>query len=456
MSTAAASLHGVARPLGAGAEPRCHLRLPRAAHCNRHLKRIPQPPFPSHAGGVPGVGKTQLCMQLCLDVQMPAVVGGVAGSAVYIDTEGSLMPPRLEQMAAAVARHLYILRTRGRYAAPRDGSGSSGAADPGKVLDGISAKSLLEAIHVFRCTTMEEQMGTVFGLLPFLEAHPQVRLVVLDSVAFHARYSLDTLDLATRARHLQALSQALHRMAAHYDVAVVVINQMTTKFGGEREGGGTGGGGGSAGGGGQSKDAHEEEESGGGGGGGGGAGGGDDSSRLVPALGDTWAHACTSRILLQWVDGKRTAVLIKSPSQKPGVATFGVFADGVRGPHYKPSKSSSTSSSSTGGTVASHTASAAPATPAPAVTPAPLLAPAPAPVPASASAAAVAQPAPTRPVYSIPLSDLKPIPGVTNVIISSGPSASAPAPASTAAVAAALSGVKRNAAEAQLPQPARR
>lgn len=35
---------------------------------------------------MPGVGKTQLGMQLALDVQLPAAFGGFAGTAVYIDT----------------------------------------------------------------------------------------------------------------------------------------------------------------------------------------------------------------------------------------------------------------------------------------------------------------------------------------------------------------------------------
>jgi RAD51-like protein 2 len=38
--------------------------------------------------GVPGVGKTQLGIQLCVDVQLPECYSGAAGEAVYIDTEG--------------------------------------------------------------------------------------------------------------------------------------------------------------------------------------------------------------------------------------------------------------------------------------------------------------------------------------------------------------------------------
>ena len=58
------------------------------------------------AGGVPGVGKTQLGMQLALDVQIPTELGGVEAAALYIDTEGSLMPTRMEQMALALQRHI--------------------------------------------------------------------------------------------------------------------------------------------------------------------------------------------------------------------------------------------------------------------------------------------------------------------------------------------------------------
>lgn len=34
--------------------------------------------------GVPGVGKTQMGIQLAVDVQIPAAFGGVEGKAVYI------------------------------------------------------------------------------------------------------------------------------------------------------------------------------------------------------------------------------------------------------------------------------------------------------------------------------------------------------------------------------------
>lgn len=60
-------------------------------------------------GGVPGVGKTQVGLQLAVDVQLPPCFGGVGGSAVYIDTEGSFMAERVHAMAAAFVSHIQAL-----------------------------------------------------------------------------------------------------------------------------------------------------------------------------------------------------------------------------------------------------------------------------------------------------------------------------------------------------------
>ena len=49
--------------------------------------------------GMPGVGKTQCAMQLCVDARLPVAFGGVAGESVYIDTEGSFSPERCHTMA---------------------------------------------------------------------------------------------------------------------------------------------------------------------------------------------------------------------------------------------------------------------------------------------------------------------------------------------------------------------
>ncbi len=51
-------------------------------------------------------GKTQICMQLCVNTQIPEALGGLGGQAVYIDTEGSFMSKRVIEIANATIKRL--------------------------------------------------------------------------------------------------------------------------------------------------------------------------------------------------------------------------------------------------------------------------------------------------------------------------------------------------------------
>ncbi|GET92005.1 recombinase rad51, putative [Leishmania tarentolae] len=63
--------------------------------------------------GPPGVGKTQLLMQLAVSCAMPVEFGGMGGACLFVDTEGSFVAERLEQMAtAAVSLVRSILLTQ--------------------------------------------------------------------------------------------------------------------------------------------------------------------------------------------------------------------------------------------------------------------------------------------------------------------------------------------------------
>lgn len=58
------------------------------------------------------MGKTQVGMQLAVDVQIPAALGGNEGEAVYIDTEGSFMVERASEIADALLSHLKKMASR--------------------------------------------------------------------------------------------------------------------------------------------------------------------------------------------------------------------------------------------------------------------------------------------------------------------------------------------------------
>ena len=245
--------------------------------------------------GVPGVGKTQISMQLALDVQIPAPFGGVGGEALYVDTEGSFTVERAREMAVALARHLR------KMAHQRKSAAMSAAAAA------TTWESLLAGIRCARCTDYAQLLALV-RRLPTLLDEPaggagRVKLLVVDSIAFHFRHGF--ADPAVRARLLMAAAQALNELAQERGIAVVLVNQVTTSS--SDFGGGGGGGGGS--------------------GGGGGGGGG---STLKPALGESWSHSASNRVMLSWRDGGRWAELVKSTCHATAAVPYEVNESGVR------------------------------------------------------------------------------------------------------------------------------
>eukprot|EP00249_Psilotum_nudum_P004207 c17750_g1_i2 orf=624-1505(-) len=195
--------------------------------------------------GAPGVGKTQLGIQLAINVQIPTDFGGLNGQAVYIDTEGSFMVERAMQMAEGCIARLHDVA-----------AGNCKTLGPHLNIDWF-----LSHIFYFR-----------------------VKIIVIDSVTFHFRHGFD--DMALRTRLLGGMGQKLMRCAEMYDVAIVQMNQVTTRF----------------------------------------AGG---SARLVPALGETWSHACTNRVILYWSNGQRHAFMYKSPSLRSASAPFDITSEGL-------------------------------------------------------------------------------------------------------------------------------
>ncbi|KAI5083077.1 hypothetical protein GOP47_0002820 [Adiantum capillus-veneris] len=222
--------------------------------------------------GAPGIGKTQFGMQLAINVQIPKEADGIGGSAVYIDTEGSFMVERALQMAQACVARLCSV----------DGLSFNSE-------DSFNVDTFLSKIYYFRICDSTEQIAIVNQLEKFLEEHKEVKLVVIDSVTFHFRHGFE--DMALRTRLLSSMGQKLMRLSELFEVAVVLVNQVTTKF--------TGG-----------------------------------ISKLVPALGESWSHACTNRLILYWENNQRHAYMFKSPSLPSVSAPFSVTQEGICGVDY--------------------------------------------------------------------------------------------------------------------------
>ncbi|XP_072909262.1 DNA repair protein RAD51 homolog 3 [Hemitrygon akajei] len=223
--------------------------------------------------GAPGIGKTQLSIQLVVDAQIPECFGGQGGESVFIDTEGSFIVERVAEVAQAAVHHCHLIAESGQDKAQRE------------AVEEFSVSSILSRIYYFRCHDYVELLAQAHLLDDFLAEHHKVRIVVIDSIAFPFRHHLE--DLSLRTRLLNGLAQQLITMANKHSVAVVLTNQMTTRFG-------------------------------------------EAQSSLVPALGESWGHAATIRLILCWEGKLRFASLYKSPMQKEAIVPFQITSLGFR------------------------------------------------------------------------------------------------------------------------------
>ncbi|KAK4795109.1 hypothetical protein SAY86_013103 [Trapa natans] len=211
-------------------------------------------------------------IQLAVNVQIPVHCGGLGGKAIYIDTEGSFMVERVLQIAQACAVEMST-----SYAS------SHNSLPPSHIL--MQPEDILENIIYFRVCSYTEQIALVNYLDKFISEHREVKLVIIDSITFHFRQDFD--DLALRTRLLGGMALKLMKLAKKFVLAVVLLNQVTTKY---TEG----------------------------------------SFQLSLALGDSWSHACTNRIILYWNCDERYAYIDKSPSLRSTSAPYAVTSSGIR------------------------------------------------------------------------------------------------------------------------------
>jgi DNA repair protein RadA len=143
-----------------------------------------------------GSGKTQLCHQLSVMVQLPEDKGGLRAKALYIDTENTFRPERIMQIA----------KYRG--------------LDPHEAL-----KNILYA----RAYNSDHQMMIVEESRKIIEKE-NIGIILIDSLVTHFRSEYPGREnLAERQQKLNHHIAQLLRIADIYNVAVVVTNQVVAQ-----------------------------------------------------------------------------------------------------------------------------------------------------------------------------------------------------------------------------------
>eukprot|EP00210_Caulerpa_lentillifera_P002557 g2452.t1 len=164
----------------------------------------------------------------------------------------------------------------------------------------LTVDQILDRIHYFRVTNREQQIALMKQLPYFIQQHPNIRLVVFDSISFHFRYELKNMGLRTRL--LASLAQEMMSLAETYNISVcflalvlqmnchqvVYTNQVLTRV-----------------------YANQQAE-------------------LVVALGDSWGQCASTRVRLYWQGYQRYAFLHKAPDLPQREVPYSITEEGIR------------------------------------------------------------------------------------------------------------------------------
>ncbi len=143
-----------------------------------------------------GVGKSILCHQLAVNVQLPPGQGGLDGSALYLDTEQTFRPEWIVRMSNALG------------------------IDPEKAAQRIIYSEAYNSDHQMLLLEKADQ----------IIKENNVRLIIIDSLTSHFRS--EYLGREMLAERQQKLNNHMHRMirlARSFNAVAVVTNQVMSR-----------------------------------------------------------------------------------------------------------------------------------------------------------------------------------------------------------------------------------
>ena len=143
-----------------------------------------------------GSGKSQICHQLCVNIQLPPERGGLNGAALYVDTENTFRLERIIQMA----KHA-----------------------------GLAPEEVVKNIIYAEAYTSDHQIFLLENADEVIKAN-NVKLIIVDSLTAHFRSEyLGREMLAPRQQKLNKHMHKLIGLARAFNAVAVVTNQVMAK-----------------------------------------------------------------------------------------------------------------------------------------------------------------------------------------------------------------------------------
>jgi DNA repair protein RadA len=169
-----------------------------------------------------GAGKSQVTHQLAVNVQLPTEHGGLHGRAVFIDSEDTFRPERIDDMVRGLPDE--------KLEAAMEAHEVEGSIDDDETLTEL-VEAFLDKIHVAKGFNSNHQMLLAEKASDIASEHEDsdwpVRLLAVDSLTAHFRAEyVGRGELADRQQKLNKHLHDLEKVGNLYNAAVVVTNQV--------------------------------------------------------------------------------------------------------------------------------------------------------------------------------------------------------------------------------------
>jgi DNA repair protein RadA len=144
-----------------------------------------------------GSGKSQIAHELAVTVQLPVEKGGLNGECVFIDTENTFRPERIEQISEGFE---------------------------------LDVEEVLQNIHIARAFNSSHQILMADKINDLIQNGTNIRLVIVDSLTAHFRAEyIGRESLASRQQKLNQHLHTLQNIANIYNSAIFVTNQVQAR-----------------------------------------------------------------------------------------------------------------------------------------------------------------------------------------------------------------------------------
>ena len=171
-----------------------------------------------------GSGKSQVTHQMCVNVQLPREVGGLHGSAIFVDSEDTFRPERIDDMVRGLPEEAIEAALEDREI--------EGSADDEEALEAL-VEDVLEKIHVAKAFNSNHQMLLAEKARELASEYEDdeypIRLLCVDSLTAHFRAEyVGRGELAPRQQKLNKHLHDIDKVGNLYNAAVIVTNQVAS------------------------------------------------------------------------------------------------------------------------------------------------------------------------------------------------------------------------------------